>query len=148
MFSALRFLLPPYFTFRNVWNGAKTGATKTYGALKKGAQFVGRLSKPIANIATTAGGILGVLPGQIGLIGKALASGGNFIKSLTDSLPNSSVKDKINSAIDRGINYTNNATNRAQTFINADNTKVSPYIQAAPQISNKFGQYITDFVNR
>ena len=134
--------------FRNVLNGAKTGATKTYGALKKGDQFVGRLSKPIANIATTVGGILGVLPGKIGLVGKALASDGNFIKSLTDSLPNSSIKDKINSAIDRGINYTNNATNRAQTFINDVNTKVSPYILVAPQISNKFGQYITDFVNR
>ena len=133
--------------FRNVWNGAKKGATKIYGGLRKGAEFVGRIAKPIGKVATAAGGIMGMIPGKIGLVGKALAMGGEAIKSLTNSLPNSSVKDKLNSAIDRGLNAGSNIISKSQQYAQRLNDTGQPYLNAGSNIINRIGTMATDFAN-
>ena len=133
--------------FRNVWNGTKKGATKVWSGLKKGAEFVGRIAKPIGRLASTAGGIIGMMPGHIGLVGKALFAGGEAIKSLTNSLPNSAIKDKLNNAIDRGLTAGGALVNSAQRFAqNASNTGQS-YLNAGTNIINRIGNMATDFSN-
>ena len=126
--------------FRNVWNGTKKGATKVWSGLKKGAEFVGR-------IASTAGGIIGMLPGHVGLVGKALFAGGEAIKSLTNSLPNSAIKDKLNNAIDRGLTTGGALVNSAQRFAQKVSDTGQPYLNAGTNIINRIGNMATDFSN-
>ena len=133
--------------FRNVWNGTKKGATKVWGGLKKGAEFVGRIAKPIGRIASTAGGIIGMLPGHVGLVGKALFAGGEAIKSLTNSLPNGAVKDKLNDAIDKGLSSGGALVNSAQRFAHKINDSGQPYIAAGSKIIDRVGTLATDFAN-
>ena len=133
--------------FRNVWNGAKKGATKVYGGLRKGAEFVGRIAKPIGRLASTAGGIIGMLPGHVGLIGKALFAGGEAIKSLTNSLPNSAVKDKLNNAIDRGLTTGGDFVNSAQRLAQKVSDSGQSYLNAGSNIINRIGNIATDFAN-
>ena len=133
--------------FRNAWNGAKNGATKVFNGLRKGAEFVGRVAKPIGTLASTAGSILGVLPGKVGEFGKLISHGGDAIKSITNLLPNSEVKEKLNNAIDKGLDYSHRAIDKGQTFINDVNNKAQPWLTAAPQIANCLSRYATDFAN-
>ena len=133
--------------FRDVWGGVKKGATKVWGGLKKGAEFVGRVAKPIGRAATTAGGIIGMLPGHIGMVGKALALGGQAIKSLTSELPNSSVKDKLNSAIDKGVGLSGIAVNKAQNYAEKLRDTGQAYLNAGSKIANRIGTMATDFAN-
>ena len=133
--------------FRNVWNGAKKGATKVYGGLRKGAEFVGRIAKPIGRLASTAGGIIGMLPGHVGLIGKVLFAGGEAIKSLTNSLPNSAVKDKLNNAIDRGLTTGGAFVNSAQRIAQKVSDSGQSYLNAGSNIINRIGNIATDFAN-
>ena len=134
--------------FRKIWNGAKTGATKVWNGLKKGAEFVGRVAKPIANIASKAGSILGVLPGKVGLIGKGLALGGNVVKSITDQLPNSAAKEKINSAIDKAVDTGQRYVNRASEGIQRFNGITQPWINAGANISRTIGNGATQLAGR
>ena len=133
--------------FRNVWGGIKKGATKVWGGLKKGAEFVGKVAKPIGRMASTAGGIMGMMPGQLGLVGKALYAGGAALKNLTNELPSGSVRDKLNSAIDRGINIGNTAVNKAQNYAQKLSDTGQSYLKAGANISNKIGSMATDFAN-
>lgn len=133
--------------FRNVWGGVKKGATKVWGGLKKGAEFVGRVAKPIGRLASTAGGIIGMLPGHVGLIGKALFAGGEAIKSLTNSLPNGAVKDKLNDAIDRGLSTGGALVNSAQRYAQKINDTGQPYITAGTRLIDRVGSMATDFAN-
>ena len=133
--------------FRNVWGGVKKGATKVWGGLKKGAEFVGRVAKPIGRLASTAGGIIGMLPGHVGLIGKALFAGGEAIKSLTNSLPNGAVKDKLNDAIDRGLSTGGALVNSAQRYAQKINDTGQPYIMAGTRLIDRVGSMATDFAN-
>ena len=80
--------------FSRFGNGIKTGATKVWNGVRNGIGYVGRIAKPLSSMAIGAGSILGRIPGTVGLVGKALQGGGAVLKSLTDSLPNSSVKEK------------------------------------------------------
>ena len=133
--------------FRNAWNGAKTGATKVFNGLRKGAEFVGRVAKPIGTLASTAGSILGVLPGKIGEFGKLINRGGDAIKSITNLLPNSDVKDKINHALDKGLDYGQRTINKGQNFINDVNNKAQPWLTSIPQITDRLNRFTTDFTN-
>ena len=133
--------------FRNVWNGAKKGATKVYGGLRKGAEFVGRIAKPIGRLASTAGGIIGMLPGHVGMIGKALFAGGEAIKSLTNSLPNSAIKDKLNNALDRGLTTGGAFVNSAQRLAQKVSDSGQSYLNAGANVINRIGNIATDFAN-
>lgn len=133
--------------FRNVWGGAKKGATKIYGGLRKGAEFVGRIAKPIGRIASTAGGIIGMLPGHVGLIGKALFAGGEAIKSLTNSLPNGAIKDKLNDALDKGLTSGGAFVNSAHRLAQKVSDSGQSYLNAGSNIINKIGNIATDFAN-
>ena len=133
--------------FRNVWGGAKKGATKVWGGLKKGAEFVGRIAKPIGRLASTAGGIIGMLPGHVGLIGKALFAGGEAIKSLTNSLPNGAVKDKLNNALDKGLSSGGALVNSAQRLAQKVSDSGQSYLNSGSNIINRIGNMATDFAN-
>ena len=133
--------------FRNVWGGIKKGATKVWGGLKKGAEFVGRVAKPIGHLASAAGGIVGALPGHVGMVGKALFAGGEAIKSLTNALPNSAIKDKLNDAIDKGLSHGGALVNNAQRIAQKVSDTGQPYIKAGTDIVNRIGNMATDFAN-
>ena len=133
--------------FRNVWGGAKKGATKVFGGLKKGAEFIGRIAKPISHLAEGAGKLMGVLPGKIGQFGRALNQGGAFVRQLTNELPNSDVKNKLNEALNKGESIANNYTNRAQKYAENIRDSGQPWLKAGSSIINKIGGMATDFAN-
>jgi len=56
--------------FKKVGRGIKRAAGKVWGGIKKGAQFVGKVAKPIINIAKPVLNTLSMLPGKLGMIGK------------------------------------------------------------------------------
>ena len=134
--------------FSRIGNGIKSGATKVWNGVRNGIGYVGRIAKPLSSMALGAGSILGRIPGTVGLVGKALQGGGAVLKSLTDSLPNSSVKEKINNAIEKGLNYGNSAINKAQNYANTISNTGQNYLYAGANIANKVGDIATDFVNR
>ena len=121
--------------------------TKIYGGLRKGAEFVGRIAKPIGRMASTAGGIIGMLPGTVGMIGKALFAGGEAIKSLTNSLPNSAIKDKLNHAIDKGLTSGGALVNSAQRLSQRVSDTGQSYLTSGSNIINRIGGMATDFAN-
>ena len=131
--------------FRSVWGGLKKGATKVWGGLKKGAEFVGRVAKPIGRLAEGAGKFIGLLPGRIGDVGRALAKGGAVVRQITDSLPDGAVRDKLTGALDRGEKLASTYTGRAQQFAEKLRDTGQPYLQAAPGIISKIGGIATDF---
>ena len=133
--------------FRNVWGGVKKGATKVWGELKKGTEFVGRVAKPIGRIASSAGGIIGMMPGHVGMIGKALFAGGEAIKSLTNSLPDGAVKQKLNDAIDKGLTTGGAFVNSAQRLAQKVSDSGQKYLNAGSRMIDKVGTMATDFAN-
>lgn len=134
--------------FSRVGNGIKSGATKVWNGVRNGIGYVGRIAKPLSSMALGAGSMLGRLPGTVGLIGKALQGGGAVLKSLTDSIPNGAVKEKLNNAIDKGLTVGNNMVNKAQGYANTISNTGQNYLYSGANIANKVGDLATDFVNR
>ena len=122
--------------FKNALDGAKRGATKIWNAGSNIVQKVSKVARPAVELASKFGGFMKNLPGKAGEIGDMINRGANAIKNITDLLPNSEAKNKINNAIDRGKDYSQNVINRATEGINRFNNITQPWINSAKQISN------------
>ena len=61
----------------------------------KALPVIGRIAKPIL-------GVMGMLPGKIGLIGKVGSAVTGALHGITEKIPNKDARDKINNVIDKG----------------------------------------------
>ena len=123
--------------FRKIGEGIKKGATKVWNWSKNVVQKVAKIARPVADVASKVGGAMSALPGKAGAIGTGLAAGGETIKQITDLLPNSTAKDKINNAIDKGLDTGQQFINRGALFATNLNNKFQPWINATSNIANK-----------
>lgn len=130
--------------FKKVWGGIKKGATKVWDFGKKAVQKVGHVLRPVADVAEKVGGVMSNLPGKAGLIGTGLAAGGATVKTITDMLPDSKAKTKIEEAINKGVDTGQNAVNRFSEGLTQFNNKAQPWIRSGVDISRK----IADGVDR
>lgn len=119
--------------FKKVWGGVKKIGGKVWSGIKKGAQFVGRLAKPIISIAKPVLGTIAALPGKVGLIGKVGSAAASVAKDLVDRIPNQEAKDKLNRVIDKGKDLVDKVQDKAQGV--AD--KAKPWADAGLSVINK-----------
>lgn len=119
--------------FKKLWGGIKKVGGKIWNGVKKGAQFVGKIAKPIINIAKPVLGGLSMLPGKIGLIGKVGSAAAGVAKELVDRIPNQKAKDKLNQVIDKGKGFVDKVQDKAQGI--AD--KAKPWADAGLSVINK-----------
>ena len=123
--------------FKKLWGGVKKGATKVWNFGKKAVQKVGHVLRPVADVAEKVGGMMSNLPGKAGLIGTGLAAGGSTVKAITDMLPESKAKTKIEEAINKGVDTGQQWINKGTGLINDVNNKVQPWIKSGVDISRK-----------
>lgn len=83
--------------------GIKSFFGKVWGGIKKAGRFVkdkvlpvvGRIAKPVL-------GLVGALPGKIGMIGKIGSGIANILHGAAEKIPNEDAKRKITDVIARG----------------------------------------------
>ena len=123
--------------FKRIGRGIKQGATKVWDWTKNAVGKVGNFLRPISDVAAKIGGAMSMLPGKAGAIGTGLAAGGTAIKSITDMLPNSEAKEKINNAIDKAVDTGQGYINKGVDFMNNVNNKVQPWINSGVDITRR-----------
>jgi len=123
--------------FKKIGQGIKNGATKVYNFGKGVVQKVGHVLRPVADIAEKVGGVMSALPGKAGMIGSGLAAGGATVKTITDLLPESKAKTKLNEALDKTLNKGQEYINKGAGIINDINNKTQPWLKAGTDISRK-----------
>ena len=112
--------------FKKIGRGIKKVAGKVWGGVKKAAVVVGKVAKPVLNV-------MSVLPGKLGLIGKADSAAAEVVKGVVDRIPNQQAKDKLNEVIDKGKQTVDNVQEKAQNVAN----KVKPWADAGLSLYNK-----------
>ena len=112
--------------FKKIGRGIKKVAGKVWGGVKKAAVVVGKVAKPVLNV-------MSVLPGKLGLIGKAGSAAAEVVKGVVDRIPNQQAKDKLNEVIDKGKQAVDNVQEKAQNVAN----KVKPWADAGLSLYNK-----------
>ena len=122
--------------FKKIGSGIKQGATKVWDWTRNALHKVGKITRPLADVAAKVGGTMSALPGKAGSIGTGLAAGGEAVKAITDMLPNSAAKDKINESINKGLDTGQQYINKGIDFMNNVNNKALPWINAGVNISN------------
>ena len=122
--------------FKRASEGIKNGATKVWNWGKNAVQKVGKVVKPAAEIAGKIGNFLSVLPGKAGLLGKGLAYGANAIRGITNMLPDSEAKTKINEYIDKGERFGTNTVDKVRKVTENINRKAQPWINSGVNIAN------------
>ncbi len=105
--------------FKKIGRGIGKVAGKVWNGVKKGAEFVGKVAKPVLNT-------LSVLPGKLGLIGKIGSAGAEVAKNIIDRIPNQQIKDKMNGIIDKGKEFVDKTQDNATGLAN----KVKPWADA------------------
>ena len=123
--------------FKKVWNGVKKGATKVWNFGKNVVQKVAQVARPVAEVAQNIGGALSALPGKAGLIGTGLAAGGAAVKGITNMLPDSAAKNKINESITKVVDTGQNAVNKFSEGLQQFNNKAQPWINSGVKIANR-----------
>jgi hypothetical protein len=109
--------------FKKVGRGIGKFAGKVWNGVKKGAEIVGKVAKPVLNV-------LSALPGKVGLIGKIGSLGAGVAEKFINKIPNKDARDKLNGYVDKGRDTLGKVENKAGQFAN----KIQPWA--------KFGQDI------
>ena len=73
-----------------------------------------------------------MLPGQLGMIGKAGSAVASIAKNIVDRIPNQQAKNTLNQLIDKGKGIVDQAQNRAQDIAG----KMKPYADAGLGLIN------------
>ena len=123
--------------FKKLWGGIKKGATKVWDFGKRVVGKVGHVLRPVADVAAKIGGAMSNLPGKAGAIGTGLAAGGATVKTITDLLPESKAKDKINEAINKGVDTGQQYIAKGADALTKINDKVQPWIKSGVDISRR-----------
>lgn len=105
--------------------GIKSFFRKVWGGIKKAGRFVkdkvlptvGRIAKPIL-------GVIGALPGKIGMIGKIGSGIANVLHGATQNIPNEDARKKIDDVIARGNERFQGVVDRGRDIANGANNAV------------------------
>lgn len=131
-----------------IGRGIKKGATKMWNMGKNAFKKAGELIRPAADMASKIRDGLNVLPSKADQVRKLINTGGETIKGLTDLLPESQAKKKINEAIDRGIDTGQRYLNQGVEHLNNFNQMAQPWINSGIDISRKIANRTDDIERR
>ena len=125
--------------------GIKDFFRKVGRGIKKGAQAVGRFFKnkvlpTVGRIAKPILGVLGVLPGKLGMIGKVGGGIADVIHGVTDVIPNKDIRDKVNDAVARGNEKFQDAISRGQDTAQRINEGIDKGRQAIDDVKRIIGK--------
>jgi len=120
--------------FKGLWGGIKKGATKVYDFGKKVVQKAGHVLRPVTDIASKIGGFMSMLPGKAGKFGQLFKRGGDAVRTITDMLPESQAKEKIQSALDKGMDTGQRFIQQGTEKITQISDRVQPWIRSGVQI--------------
>ena len=119
--------------FKKVWGGVKKVAGKVWGGIKKGAQFVGKIFKPVISVAKPILGGLSMLPGKLGVIGKVGSAAAGIAQNIVDRIPNEKAREKLTQVIDKGKGIVDQVQHKAEGVAG----KVKPWADAGLSVINK-----------
>ena len=111
--------------FKKVGRGIGKFAGKVWNGVKKGAEIVGKVAKPVLNV-------LSALPGKVGLIGKIGSLGAGVAENIINKIPNKDARDKLNVFVDRGKNMVDKVENKAGQIAN----KIQPWAKFGSDVIN------------
>jgi hypothetical protein len=111
--------------FKKVGRGVGKFAKNVWSGVKKGAEIVGKVAKPVLNV-------LSVLPGKVGLIGKIGSMGAGIAENIINKIPNKDARDKLNGFVDRGKNMVDKVENKAGQIAN----KIQPWAKFGSGVIN------------
>ena len=111
--------------FKKVGRGIGKFAGKVWNGIKKGAEIVGKVAKPVLNV-------LSALPGKVGLIGKIGSMGAGIAENIINKIPNKDARDKLNGFVDRGKNMVDKVENKARDI----SGKVAPWAKFGSGVIN------------
>lgn len=132
--------------FKNIGQGIKRGATKVVDFVKnKAAPAIGRIVRPAIDIASKVGGFMSVLPGKFGKYGELFHKGADAVREITNLLPNSQAKDKINDAVNTIDDGGGSLINKAQQGIERFNNITQPWLNSGINIARRIGDYSNRF---
>ena len=105
--------------------GVKSFFGKVWNGIKKAGRFVrdkvfpivGRIAKPVL-------GVIGALPGKIGMIGKIGSGIANILHGATSKIPNEDARRKIDDVIARGHDKFQTVVDRGRDIANGANRVV------------------------
>ena len=118
--------------FRKVGRGIKNFAGKVWSGLKRGAQIVGKVAKPILSIAKPVLEGMSMAHGKVGKIGQVGAGIVNTLKGIVDNIPNQAAKDKLNTVIDRGKGVVDTVQQKAEDVTG----KIKPWADMGLKLMN------------
>ena len=104
--------------FKKIGRGIKKVAGKIWGGIKKGAQFVGKLVKPVIGIAKPVLGVMSALPGHAGAIGRIGSAAAGIAQSVVDKIPNAQAREKLTQVIDKGKGLVDKVQDKATDLAN------------------------------
>ena len=130
--------------FKKVWGGIKKGATKVWDVGKTVVTKAGHVLRPITDIAGKVGGVLSMLPGKAGTIAKGITAAGAGVKALTDMLPDSQAKSKIQTALDKGMDTGQRLIKQGTDKLTQLDAYAQPWIRSGVQI----GRAVADGADR
>jgi hypothetical protein len=111
--------------FKKVGRGVGKFAGKVLNGVKKGAEIVGKVAKPVLNV-------LSALPGKVGLIGKIGSMGAGIAEKIINKIPNKDARDKLNGFVDRGKDAIDKVENKAGQIAN----KIQPWAKFGSGVIN------------
>lgn len=115
---------------KKLWRGTKSVAGKIWNGVKKGAKFVGKIAKPILNVAQPILNGLSLLPSKLGVIGKVGSAAAGIAQNIIDRIPNDKAREKLTQVIDKGKALADQTQQKAQVVAG----KVKPYADAGLDI--------------
>ena len=125
--------------FSKVGEGVKRGATKVFQFGKGIVEKSGHIIRPAVDIAGKVSGVLSHLPGTVGTVGKAFSKGIDYVKGITNMLPNSKAKDIINSATNKIDDKGRSLIDKGQRYAIDVKNKTIPWVDAGIGIVKKVG---------
>lgn len=125
--------------------GVKSFFKKVWGGIKKAGRFVkdkvlpvvGRIAKPVL-------GVVGALPGKIGMIGKIGSGIANILHGATEKIPNEDARRKLDDIISRGHDKFQTVVDRGRDIANGVNRTVD----VGKDMINRFKQLPVDIASK
>ena len=111
--------------FKKVGRGIGKFAGKVWNGIKKGAEVVGKVAKPVLNV-------LSALPGKVGLIGKVGSTVAGAAEKFINKIPNKDARDKLNGIVDKGKNMVDKVENKAGQIA----SKIQPWAKFGSDVIN------------
>ena len=131
--------------FKAAGNFIKSGGVKKL--IRGGIEAFKKVQPHIRRAIDKGSKFMIKLPGYIDQ-GKRIYDGGRaFVRDITDALPNSRAKDKINSALDKFDNKVETFTDKGRSFADSAQQRVLPIMNSTNRVIDKLNGYATDFNN-